>query len=76
MNKSHQNNQDYKELAQVTSGQPCSDGSGVQLTRLIGNNVLTMLDPSLLLDVIQSEKPQEYMGGYDSIKRLVLENLS
>lgn len=66
MNKSQQNNHDYKELALVTSGQPCSDGSGVQLTRLIGNDELTMLDPFLLLDVFQSDKPQEYMGGFSS----------
>lgn len=66
MNKNHQITQNDRELALVTSGQPCSDGAGVQLTRLIGHNELTMLDPFLLLDVFQSDKLQEYTGGFPS----------
>ena len=66
MDKKYQNNHDYRELALVTSGQPCSDGAGVQLTRLIGNDELTMLDPFLLLDVFQTDKPQDYIGGFPS----------
>jgi len=66
MNKNHQVIHDNRELALVTSGQPCSDGTGVQLTRLIGHNELTMLDPFLLLDVFQSDKLQEYTGGFPS----------
>ena len=66
MNKIHQNISINRELTFVTSGQPCSDGAGVQLTRFIGNDELTMLDPFLLLDVFQSDKPQDYMGGFPS----------
>ncbi len=66
MNKNHQITQNDRELALVTSGQPCSDGAGIQLTRLIGHNELTMLDPFLLLDVFQSDKLQEYTGGFPS----------
>jgi len=66
MNKNHQITQNDRELALVTSGQPCSDGAGVQLTRLIGHNELTMLDPFLLLDVFQSDKLQEFTGGFPS----------
>lgn len=55
-----------RELSLVTSGQACSDGAGVQLTRLIGNNELSMLDPFLLFDVFQSNNPQDYLGGFPS----------
>ncbi|NQY89679.1 MAG: pirin family protein [Colwellia sp.] len=66
MNNDHQNNYDDRELALVTSGQPCSDGAGVQLTRFIGHKKLTMLDPFLLLDVFQSDKQHEYIAGFPS----------
>jgi len=56
----------YRKLALVTSGQLSSDGAGVKLTRLIGNSELSMLDPFLLLDVFQSDKPQDYSGGFPS----------
>lgn len=66
MNNNHQIKQQDRELTLVTSGQPCSDGADVQLTRLIGNDKLNMLDPFLLLDVFQSDKPQDYLGGFPS----------
>lgn len=66
MNTNHQTELNHRELAFVTSGQPCSDGAGVQLTRLIGNNELSMLDPFLLLDVFHSDQTQDYIGGFPS----------
>jgi len=65
MNSAPQANS-YRKLALVTSGQLSSDGAGVKLTRLIGNSELSMLDPFLLLDVFQSDKPQDYSGGFPS----------
>jgi len=56
----------YRKLSLVTSGQLSSDGAGVKLTRLIGNSELSMLDPFLLLDIFQSDKPQDYLGGFPS----------
>ncbi len=56
----------HRKLTLVTSGQLSSDGSGVKLTRLIGNDELSMLDPFLLLDIFQSDNPQDYSGGFPS----------
>ena len=53
-----------KQLRQITSGTPTADGNGVRLTRLIGNNELNVLDPFLLLDVIESDESQDYIGGF------------
>ena len=59
-------NTDVRELNLVTSGQKSMDGDGVQLTRLIGSNQLDMLDPFLLLDSFESDKPKDYLGGFPS----------
>ncbi len=56
----------YRELSLVTSGQKSMDGDGVQLTRLIGNSQLDMLDPFLLLDSFESDEPKDYIGGFPS----------
>jgi len=54
-------------LRSVTSlipGQPASDGEGVRLTRVIGTSALQMLDPFLLLDMIYSDEPHQYLAGF------------
>ncbi|MCW8866051.1 MAG: pirin family protein [Colwellia sp.] len=66
MSNIQQTTNSTRALGLVTTGQPCSDGAGVQLTRLIGNNELSMLDPFLMLDVFQSSKPQDYLAGFPS----------
>jgi redox-sensitive bicupin YhaK (pirin superfamily) len=53
-----------RELASIYKGQLCSDGDGVKLTRLIGNQDLDMLDPFLLLDLFESDQPNDYIGGF------------
>lgn len=53
-----------RELAAKTPGIPASDGAGVELTRIIGSPELNMLDPFLLLDTFESDKPQDYIGGF------------
>ncbi len=45
-------------------GQPTSDGAGVRLTRIIGQDALDMLDPFLLLDEFGSDKPGDYIAGF------------
>ena len=67
MNASNQNSPGYNkfiELAQLTSGIPASDGDGVRLTRLIGSPEIDMLDPFLLLDAFESDRPDDYIGGF------------
>ena len=53
-----------RELAQVTSGQPASDGDGVRLTRIVGSPEINMVDPFLLLDAFESDQPDDYIGGF------------
>jgi len=53
-----------RELQRITSGLPVSDGDGVQMTRVIGTPELNMLDPFLLLDAFESDRAQDYIGGF------------
>lgn len=62
---SRANNQ-VRELLTKTAGQPASDGAGVKLTRIIGTQALNVLDPFLLLDAFESDRPDDYIGGFPS----------
>ena len=53
-----------RELAQRTPGIPASDGDGVRLTRIVGSPDMDMVDPFLLLDAFESDRPDDYIGGF------------
>ncbi|WP_406609944.1 pirin family protein [Agarivorans sp. JK6] len=53
-----------KQLQQVVAGQATSDGAGVKLTRMLGNSQLRHLDPFLMLDCFESDKPDDYLAGF------------
>ncbi len=53
-----------RELTTVTRGMPAMDGAGVRMTRIIGTPELNMLDPFLLLDAFESDRPDDYIGGF------------
>ena len=53
-----------RRVSHVIKGMPSTDGAGVELTRVIGQSVLPMLDPFLLLDVFRSDKPEDYIAGF------------
>ncbi len=53
-----------RPVARVVSGQPTSDGAGVRLTRVIGTQALSYLDPFLMLDEFGSEDPSAYIAGF------------
>jgi len=59
-------NHRVRELLTTTAGQPASDGAGVRLTRIIGTQALNVLDPFLLLDAFESDRPDDYIGGFPS----------
>ncbi len=48
----------------VVGGTRSRDGAGVALTRMLGGAALPMLDPFLMLDVIRSERPEDYERGF------------
>jgi redox-sensitive bicupin YhaK (pirin superfamily) len=53
-----------RELLAVTPGIPATDGDGVRMTRIIGTPQLNTLDPFLLLDAFESDRPDDYIGGF------------
>src|SRR5437899_6719380 len=53
-----------RHVTKVITGQPTSDGAGVQLTRVLGTPQLDHLDPFLLLDEFKSDRPGDYLAGF------------
>lgn len=53
-----------RELIETTPGLPTIDGDGVRMTRIIGSPQLDMIDPFLLLDLFESDNPDDYIGGF------------
>ncbi|MDO6764277.1 pirin family protein [Agarivorans sp. 1_MG-2023] len=56
--------QNSRQLEKVVAGQATSDGAGVKLTRMLGNAQLQHLDPFLMLDCFESDKPDDYLAGF------------
>jgi redox-sensitive bicupin YhaK (pirin superfamily) len=53
-----------RKVQRVVSGQPATDGAGVELVRVIGQPGLMDLDPFLLLDAFRSDDPNDYIAGF------------
>ena len=53
-----------RKVTQVITGQPATDGAGVELVRVIGQQALMELDPFLLLDAFRSDDPNDYIAGF------------
>jgi quercetin 2,3-dioxygenase len=53
-----------RRVSHLIKGMPATDGAGVELTRVIGQPALPMLDPFLLLDAFRSDNPEDYMAGF------------
>ena len=53
-----------RRLSRLIKGMPATDGAGVELTRVIGQPALPMLDPFLLLDAFRSDQPEDYLAGF------------
>lgn len=53
-----------RRVSRVIKGMPATDGAGVELTRVIGQPALNMLDPFLLLDAFRSDRPEDYIAGF------------
>jgi redox-sensitive bicupin YhaK (pirin superfamily) len=54
----------WRSVARIIKGMPATDGAGVELTRVIGQPALPMLDPFLLLDAFRSDRPEDYLAGF------------
>lgn len=53
-----------RRVVAVMAGQPTSDGAGVKLTRVIGQQRLPDLDPFLMLDEFRSDDAKDYIAGF------------
>jgi redox-sensitive bicupin YhaK (pirin superfamily) len=59
-----QENVTVRPVSRLIKGMPATDGAGVELTRVIGQPALPLLDPFLLLDAFRSDKPEDYLAGF------------
>jgi redox-sensitive bicupin YhaK (pirin superfamily) len=59
-----QENATIRPVSRIIKGMPATDGAGVELTRVIGQPALSMLDPFLLLDAFRSDRPEDYLAGF------------
>jgi redox-sensitive bicupin YhaK (pirin superfamily) len=59
-------NSGARSITRIIQGMPATDGAGVELTRVIGQPALPMLDPFLLLDAFRSDSPEDYLAGFPS----------
>ena len=57
-------NSTLRQVSRIVRGMPATDGAGVELTRVIGQPALPMLDPFLLLDAFRSDRPEDYIAGF------------
>ena len=57
---------DNRKVSRIISGQATADGAGVRLRRYIGSAELDLIDPFLLLDLFESDNPNDYIAGFPS----------
>lgn len=55
-----------REVANINTGRPTSDGAGVKLTRVFGGHQPEQYDPFLLLDAFGSDEAADYIAGFPS----------
>lgn len=61
MSASKQNSREVEILA---DGIPTSEGAGVNLLRVLNQNMQHRLDPFLMLDEFRSDNPEDYIAGF------------
>jgi redox-sensitive bicupin YhaK (pirin superfamily) len=53
-----------RSVQAIVDAMPTKDGAGVRLSRALGNRMLPMLDPFLMLDQFKSDNPDDYAAGF------------
>jgi redox-sensitive bicupin YhaK (pirin superfamily) len=53
-----------RSIEQIVKGLLTSDGAGVKLTRVLGQQLQRRLDPFLMLDAFGSDNPDDYIAGF------------
>lgn len=57
-------NKQTRQLATIITGQDTSDGAGVKLKRVVGQQQKNAFDPFLLLDEFKSDQANDYIAGF------------
>lgn len=57
---------DLRVVRHLIRGERTSDGAGVRLTRLLGHETVEAADPFLMLDHFDTERADDYIGGFPS----------
>lgn len=52
------------KIKKIVTGYPTSDGAGVKLVRVLGQQAAEDFDPILMLDSFQSSDPADYVAGF------------
>ncbi len=53
-----------RNVAKTISGKSTVDGAGVKLVRVLGHRDVEYIDPFLMLDVFDSNDPEDYIKGF------------
>lgn len=53
-----------RTIKKVVIGKQATDGAGVKLVRVFGNNDVKDFDPFLMLDAFDSDNPEDYTKGF------------
>ena len=64
MNRAFETVKASRQIERIVNGVATSDGAGVRLTRLIGQELQQRLDPFLMLDNFGSDNPDDYIAGF------------
>lgn len=56
--------QQPRRVERLVRGRVTSDGAGVKLTRVLGQDLQRRLDPFLMLDAFGSDQPDDYIAGF------------
>lgn len=51
-------------IKKIIAGTHTSDGAGVKLSRIYGQDLAALFDPFLLLDEFYSKDPRDYIAGF------------
>lgn len=55
---------DIRAIKSIKKGQPVLEGAGVKVVRILSNKDVEEFDPFLLLDVFDSDNPEDYINGF------------